>query len=80
MKHSISQKKIFREFNSLVTLSVHTLLSRNFCQKCVRVNIRIFHFVTLQLEFFREINFTFLVISKSQNLTIIIVVNTFCFL
>ena len=34
----LSHQKIFREINSLATSEVGTLLSRNFCQKCVRVN------------------------------------------
>ena len=35
-------KKIFRQINSLVTYLVKPLLSRNFCQKCVRENVRNF--------------------------------------
>ena len=31
-------KKIFRQINSLVISLVKTLLSRNFCQKCMRLN------------------------------------------
>ena len=34
---------VFREIISLVTSLVKTLLSRNFCQKCVRVNFHHFH-------------------------------------
>ena len=34
-----------REISSLVTLLVKTLISRNFCDKSVRVNFRIFHSV-----------------------------------
>ena len=41
MRISLSPKKI-RQINSLVL--VKTLLSRNFCQKRVTVNFRIFHF------------------------------------
>ena len=35
----------FRQINSLVTYLVKPLLSRNFCQKCVRENSRNFHTV-----------------------------------
>ena len=45
-KFSLTEK-IFREINSLVTFLVKMLLSRNFCQKCVRVNFRYFHTVCL---------------------------------
>ena len=38
-------EEIFREINSLVTYLVKSLLSRNFCQKCVRENSRNFHTV-----------------------------------
>ena len=38
MRNSLSQKKIFRQINYLVTYLVNPLLSRNFCQKCVREN------------------------------------------
>jgi len=38
-------KKNFRQINSLVISLVKPLLSRNFCQKCVRVNFRNFHTV-----------------------------------
>ena len=41
-KFSLTEK-VFREISSLVTSLVITLLSRNFCQKCVRVNFRNFH-------------------------------------
>ena len=37
--------KIFRQINSLVTSFVKTLLSRNFCQRCVTVKFRNFHTV-----------------------------------
>ena len=36
-------EKIFRQINSLVISLVNTLLSRNFFQKCVRVNFRNYH-------------------------------------
>ena len=36
-------KNFFRQINSLVTYLVKPLLSRNFCQKCVRENSRNFH-------------------------------------
>ena len=39
-------KNFFREISSLVNSLVKTLLSRNICQKCVRVNFRIFHRVS----------------------------------
>ena len=35
--------KIIRQIISLVISLVKTLLSRNFCQKCVRVNFSVFH-------------------------------------
>ena len=38
-------KKIFRQINSLVTYLVKLLLSRIFCQKCVRENSHNFHTV-----------------------------------
>ena len=34
----LSNKKSFRQSNSLVISLIKTLLSRNFCQKCVRLN------------------------------------------
>ena len=40
-----SHRKKFRQINSLVTYFVKPLLSRNFCQKCVRENSRNFHTV-----------------------------------
>ena len=54
----------FRQINSLVIYLVNALLSRNFCQKSVRVNLRNFHTVTLWKNekftltkiFFRQIN------------------------
>ena len=39
-------KNIVRQINSLVTYLVKPLLSRNFCQKCVRENSRNFHTVS----------------------------------
>ena len=58
-------KKILRQINSLVTYLVKPILSRNFCQKCVRENSRNFHTVLTvwQLQNFsttqilREANF-----------------------
>ena len=41
---TVTQKN-FRQINSLVFSLVKTLLSRNFCQKCVRVNFCNFHTV-----------------------------------
>ena len=38
-------KKKFRQINSLATYLVKSLLSRNFCQKCLRENSRNFHTV-----------------------------------
>ena len=38
-------KIIFRQINSLVIYLVNALVSRNFCQKSVRVNFRNFHSV-----------------------------------
>ena len=46
-KHEIlSHRYFFREISSLVTSLAKTLLSRNFCQKCVRVNFRNCHHQT----------------------------------
>ena len=39
--------KIIRQINSLVIYLVKPLLSRNFCQKMVRVNFRNFHSVSM---------------------------------
>ena len=39
----LSHRKLFRQSNSLATYLVKSLLSRNFCQKCVRENSRNFH-------------------------------------
>ena len=51
----------FRQINSLVICLVNALLSRNFCQKSVRVNFRNFHTVcTVEItdlychDFFRK--------------------------
>ena len=44
-------EKIFRQITYLVISLVKLLLSRNFCQKCVRVNSRNFH--TVQEWLFR---------------------------
>ena len=44
-KREILTKEIFRQINSLVIYLVKPLLSRNFCQKCVRENSRNFHTV-----------------------------------
>ena len=50
-------KKFFRQINSLVTYLVKPLLSRNFCQKCVRENSRTLHNFQFQFSLkFREIN------------------------
>ena len=43
---SLTQKKKIRQINSLVITLVKTLLSRNFCQKCVRLNRSNFHIVS----------------------------------
>ena len=45
MKNLLSPKKIFRQINYLVISLVKALLSRNFCQKSVRVNFCNFHTV-----------------------------------
>ena len=45
---SHTEKKI-RQINYLVISLVKPLLSRNFCQKCVRENFRNFHNVALEL-------------------------------
>ena len=44
-KNYLITKEIFRQINSLVTCLVKPLLSRNFCQKCVRENSRNFYSV-----------------------------------
>ena len=44
-------RKIFRQINALVTYLLKPLLSRNFCQKCVRENDRNFHTVILRNNF-----------------------------
>ena len=36
-------QKFFRQITSLVFSLVKKLFSRNFCQKCVRINVRNFH-------------------------------------
>ena len=41
--YNVGKWKKFRQINSLVISLVKALLSRNFCQNCVRVNFRIFH-------------------------------------
>ena len=43
-------EKIFRQITYLVIYLVKLLLSRNFCQKCVRVNYRYFHTVQSTVE------------------------------
>ena len=48
-------KKEFRQINFLVIYLVKPLLSRNFCQKSVRENLRNFHTVVI-LQKFRQIN------------------------
>ena len=50
-------EKIFRQINSLVICLVKTLLSRNFCQKSVRLNFYNFHTVKLWFcQIFRQNN------------------------
>ena len=49
-KHLLSTKINFRQINSLVFSLVKTLLSRNFCQRSVTVNFRIFHTVAQYLS------------------------------
>ena len=58
-----SHQKEFRQINSLVISLVKPLISRIFCQKCVRLNCSIFHSVvwkndkfSLTKEIFRQIN------------------------
>ena len=45
---------IFRQINSLVIYLVNALLSRNFCQKSVRVNFRNFHTVHFWFKIFQS--------------------------
>ena len=61
-KFSLTKEK-FRQINSLVIYLVKPLLSRDFRQKCVRVNFRNFHSVvwrndefSVTKEIFRQIN------------------------
>ena len=63
-RFTVTHKK-FRQINPLVFSVVKTLLSRNFCKKCVRLNCINFHTVTLcnvipkircLMQKFREIN------------------------
>ena len=54
----LSHLKIFRQINYLVTYLVKPLISRNFCQKCVRKNSRNFHIHTLT-QFWRKFLFFF---------------------
>ena len=54
MDHSVEKRenyshKEFRQTNSLVTHLVRTLISRNFCQKSMRVFFRNFHTVSMIL-------------------------------
>ena len=42
-------RKIFRQINSLITYLVKPLLSRNFCQNCMREEFRNFHTVEMKL-------------------------------
>ena len=60
----------FREISSLVTSLVKTLLSRNFCQKCVRVNFRNFHrrVVSQQCNFSSSEQFEFMVYCNKSSL------------
>ena len=62
-KKNYSHQKIFRQINSLVIYSEKRLLSRNFCQDCVRKNSRNFHTTvwkneknSLTKKLFRQIN------------------------
>ena len=60
----------FREINSLVIYILKTLLSRNFCQKSVRVNFRNFHTVGTRAKWlYKELSFWILII-RHQNLKI----------
>ena len=65
-------EKIFRQINYLVILLVKPLLSRNFCQKRVRVNFRNFHTVScgtvLSSSFLLEKIFREIVILTSKTL------------
>ena len=64
-----SLSSIFLSFNSLVTylVNVKPLLSRNFCQKCVRENYRNFHTVMHSVESAEILSHTFFAkISRKQ--------------
>ena len=54
----LSHRNFFRQISSLVTSLVKTLISRNFCQKCVRVNFRNFHTVITLLTLFELLDKT----------------------
>ena len=60
MKNLVSAEKIFRQIDSLV----ETLFSRNFCQRCVTVKLRIFDKNFVKVKFFlkRRLDEIFLVI------------------
>ena len=45
-------EKILRQINYLVMSLVNSLLSRNFCQKSVRVIFRFYHTVKMQSQYF----------------------------
>ena len=69
-----------RQINSFVICLVNALLSRNFCQKSVRVNFRNFHTVRFTVREFhnfsitqilREINFAYARSVKSAILRIL---------
>ena len=64
MKKLLSLKKKFRQINSVVSSLVETLFSRNFCQRCVTVKLRIFDKNFVKVKFFlkRRLDEIFLVI------------------
>ena len=64
MKSLVSVEKIFRQINSLVIYLVNALLSRNFCQKSVRVNSHNFHTVLVQQKI-REIDLFCILMMKA---------------
>ena len=69
MKFSLTEI-FFREISSLVTSLVKTLLSRNFCQKSVRVNFRNFHTVYMCVESTEIYSYTYIFSKNFVKITI----------
>ena len=71
-KFSLTEN-FFRQISSLVTSLLKTLISRNFCQKCVIVNFRNFHTaLCISLFFgknFVKTTFTLIILISQKNIT-----------